>query len=193
MAQSFISELGDRQGGQNVENTDGAHVKTIAPVYYTRTDNNVVSHPTIQSAIDNISPKVKYSKSTVQHTITAADFTQDKAPFSDPIALPADYSNKTVAIVNLFGTITTTDTADVPNSFIIWVDLDSAHSSGVEVLSTNFITAENTQVNFSASMQIALASGTMHPSGLYLDIWRHGLPAGSTVSVSAQVTVMDRE
>lgn len=33
----------------------------------------------------------------------------------------------------------------------------------------------------------------MHPSGLYLDIWRHGLPAGSVVSVSAQVTVMDRE
>lgn len=193
MAQSFISELGDRQGGQNVENTDGAHVKTIAPVYYTRTDNNVVSHPSIQEAIDNIAPKVKYSKTTVQHTITAADVTQEKSPFSDTIAMPSSYGNKTVAFINLFGTVMTSDTSAVPNSFIIWLDFDSARSMGYETLSTNFITTDNYQVNFSANMQIALASGTMHPSELYLDIWRHGLPAGSTVSISAQVTVMDRE
>lgn len=193
MAQSFIAEISDRLGGEGVANTVGEHVKTIAPVYYTRTDNNVVSHPSLQDAIDNIAPKAKYKKTTVQHTITATDFAQDKCPFSDPIVMPDNYGNKTVAMVNLFGTITTTDTADVPDAFILWLDLDSAHSTGSEVLSTNFITTEDVQVNFSASMQIPLTTGTMHPSGLYLDVWRHGLPAGSTVSVSAQVTVMDRE
>lgn len=193
MAESYISELGDRLGGNDVEATDGKHVKTIAPVYYTRTDNNVVSHPSIQEAIDGISPKVKYSKTTIQHTITAADVTQEKSPFADPIAMPSSYGNKTVAVINLFGTIMTSDTSAVTNSYIIWVDYDSAHSMGSETLSTNFITTDNHQVNFSANVQLPFASGTMHPSGLYLDIWRHGLPAGSTISVTAEVTVLDRE
>ena len=194
MAQSFISELGDKLGGQDVENTEGKHVKIISPEYYKRTDNGVVSNVSIQTAIDGLaSPKVKYRKTTVQHTITSADVTQEKSTFSDPILMPSDYGNKTVAIVNLFGTIRTTDTSAVPNSFIVWLDFDSAHSMGSEVLSTNFITTDNYQVNFSANIQIPLASGTMHPSGLYLDIWRHGLSADSTVSVAAEVTVLDRE
>lgn len=193
MAQSFISELGDRLGGNDVEATEGKHVKTIAPVYYTRTDNNVVSHPSIQDAIDNIAPKVKYQKTTIQHTITSADVTQEKSPFADPIVMPSGYGNKTVALINLFGTIMTTDTSAVTNSYILWIDYDSAHSMGSETLSTNFITTDNHQVNFTASVQLPFATGTMHPSGLYLDIWRHGLPADSTISVTAEVTVLDRE
>lgn len=107
--------------------------------------------------------------------------------------MPSGYGNKTVALINLFGTIMTTDTSAVTNSYILWIDYDSAHSMGSETLSTNFITTDNHQVNFTASAQLPLATGTMHPSGLYLDIWRHGLPAGSTISVTAEVTVLDRE
>jgi hypothetical protein len=193
MAESFVAEIGDRLGGEGVENTVGEHVKILSPKHYQRVDNGVVSNPSIQDAIDNIAPKVKYRKTTVQHTITAADVTQEKSAFSDPIVMPSNYGNKTVAMVNLFGTIMTTDTSDVPNSFIIWVDYDSAHSSGSEVLSTNFITADDHQVNFSANIQLPFSTGSMHPSGLYLDIWRHGLPADSTISVTAEVTVLDRE
>ena len=190
MAKSFIHEISDKLGNGSTTANLPKHIKEIAPIMYNDGNNNFNS---IQTAIDSISPKVKYKKTTIQHTITSADATQEKSPFSDPIVMPYDYGNKTVAIVNLFGTIMTTDTSAVPNSFILWIDLDSAHSMGNEVLSTNFITTENSQVNFSASAQVPLASGTMHPSGLYLDIWRHGLPANSTISVTAEVTVLDRE
>ena len=193
MATEYISELGDKLSKNSTAENLPGHIKVISAPNYMRVDNGVVSNPSIQEAIDNIAPKVKYKKTTVQHTITSTDVTQEKSTFSDPILMPSDYGNKTVAIVNLFGTIRTTDTSAVPNSFIVWLDFDSAHSMGSEVLSTNFITTDNYQVNFSANIQIPLASGTMHPSGLYLDIWRHGLPADSTVSVAAEVTVLDRE
>ena len=193
MAQSFISELGDKLGGQDVANTEGGHVKIIAPVYYTRTDDNVVSHPTIQEAIDGISPKVKYKTTIVQHTVTAGDVTQDECPFTDPIAMPDSYGNRCVAIVNLTGTVLTSDTSAVTNSCIINLDYNSERSFGVQTYATNFITQNNVQVNFAASTQLTLTTGSQHPSGLYLDIWRHGWPADSVVRVTAQVTVMDRE
>lgn len=193
MTTEYISELGDKLSKNSSAENLPKHIKVISAPNYRRVDNGVVSNPSIQEAIDNISPKVKYSKTTIQHTITAADVTQEKSPFADPIAMPSSYGNKTVAVINLFGTIMTSDTSAVTNSYIIWIDYDSAHSMGSETLSTNFITTDNHQVNFSANVQLPFASGTMHPSGLYLDIWRHGLPAGSTISVTAEVTVLDRE
>ena len=53
MAQSFISELGDRLGGDGVTNTNGEHVKTISAEYYKRIDNGVVSNVRIQDAISS--------------------------------------------------------------------------------------------------------------------------------------------
>lgn len=52
MAQSFISELGDRLGGDGVANTNGEHVKTISAAYYKRNDSGTVSNPSLQSALD---------------------------------------------------------------------------------------------------------------------------------------------
>ena len=179
-------------GGSGVSNTDGNHVKIIAPAVYTRTDDGVVSHPSIQDAIDNISPKAKYKRTIVQHTVTADDVTNQDCPFSDPIQMPDGYGNPTVALVNLTGTILTSDTSAVTNSYIISLDYDSEHSMGAQTYSTNFIMQDNVQVNFSASTQLTLSSGAQHPSGLYLDIWRHGLPAGSTLQVTANVTILDR-
>lgn len=193
MATEYISELGDKLSKNSAAESLPKHIKVISAPNYRRVDNGVVTNPSIQDAIDGISPKVKYKKTTVQHTITSDEATQEKCQFSDPIVMPSDYGNKTVAILNLYGTIMTTDTSAVPNAFMIWIDLDSAHSSGSQVLSTNFITTEDSQVNFSASAQVPLSIGVMHPSGLYLDIWRHGLPANTTVSVTAEVTVLDRE
>ena len=193
MAQEFVSELGDKMGVQGVSNTDGAHVKTISAEYYKRVEDGAVTNERIQDAIDSISSKVKYKKTVVQHTLTAEDVTQEKCPLADPIVMPTGYSNKTVVIINLYGTIQTSDTSAVTSSYIVWVDYDTSHSMGSETLSTNFITTDNQQVNFVANIQLPLASGTMHPDGLYLDIWRHGLPAGSTVSVTAEVTILDRE
>ena len=192
MAQEFVSQIGDREGGQGVSNTDGAHVKTISAEYYKRTENGTVTNELIQDAIDNISPKAKYKKTIVQHTVTADDVTNQDCPFSDPIQMPDGYGNPTVAIVNLTGTILTGDTSAVTNSYIINLDYDSAHSYGSQTFSTNFIMQSDTQVNFSASTQLTLSSGAQHPSGLYLDIWRHGLPAGSTLQVTANVTILDR-
>lgn len=193
MAVEYVSELSDKLGKNNTAESLPKHVKVISAPNYMRVDNGVISNPSIQEAIDGISPKVKYKKTTVQHTITSAEATQEKCPFSDPILMPSDYGNKTVAMINLYGTIMTSDTSAVPNAFMLWIDLDSAHSSGSQVFAVNFITTEDSQVNFSASAQIPLSTGIMHPSGLYLDIWRHGLPANSTVNVTAEVTVLDRE
>lgn len=194
MAQSFISELGDKLGGNDVEATDGKHVKTIAPVYYTRTDNNVVSHPSIQEAIDGLSsPKAKNQKTIIRHTITAADVTNQSAQFEDPIVMPSGYGSKTVAFVNLTGTITTDDTSGVTNAYMIALDFNSAHSFGTNTYSVNFIVQNDVQVNFESNTQVQLSGGTMHPDGLYLEIYRHGLPVGSTIAVTAEVTVLDRE
>lgn len=194
MAESFISELGDRLGGNNVEATDGNHVKTIAPVYYTRTDNNVVSHPSIQEAIDSLSsPKVKNQKTIIRHTITAADVTNQSAVFEDPIVMPSGYGSKTVAFVNLTGTITTSDTSGVTNAYMIALDFNSAHSFGTNTYSVNFIVQTDVQANFESNTQVQLSSGQMHPDGLYLEIYRHGLPVGSSIAVTAEVTVLDRE
>lgn len=192
MAQSYIQEIGDKLGGNGVSNTNGEHVKIIAPAVYTRTDDGVVSHPSIQDAIDNVTPKAKYKKTIVTHTVTADDVTNQECPFSDPILMPDNYGNPTVAIVTLTGTILANDTSAVTNAYIVNLDYDSAHSFGAQTYSTNFITQDNVQVNFAASTQLTLSSGAQHPSGLYLDIWRHGVPAGSTISVTAQVTVLDR-
>lgn len=192
MAIEYVSEIGDKLS-EGLSNTDGAHVKTISAEYYKRTTNGTVTNELIQDAIDNISPKVKYKKTVVQHTLTAQDVTQEKCPFTDPIVMPTGYSNKTVAIINLYGTIQTSDTSAVTSSYIVWLDYNTSHSMGSETLSTNFITTDNQQVNFVANIQLPLASGTMHPDGLYLDIWRHGLPVGSTFSVTAEVTILDRE
>lgn len=193
MATEYISELGDKLSKNSTAESLPKHIKVISAPNYMRVDNGVVSNPSIQEAIDSIAPKVKYQKTTIQHTITSADVTQEKSPFADPIVMPSGYGNKTVALINLFGTIMTTDTSAVTNSYILWIDYDSSHSMGSETLSTNFITTDNHQVNFTASAQLPFATGTMHPSGLYLDIWRHGLPADSTISVTAEVTVLDRE
>jgi hypothetical protein len=193
MAPEFVSEIADRLGVEGVSNMDGAHVKTISAEYYKRTENGVVTNELIQEAIDNISPKVKYKKTVVQHTITADDVTHEKCPFADPILMPTDYGNKTVAMINLYGSIMTSDTSAVTSSYIVWLDNDTSHSMGSQTLSTNFITTDNYQVNFVANIQLPFTTGTMHPSGLYLDIWRHGLPADSTVSVTAEVTILDRE
>lgn len=194
MAQSFIAELGDRLGGQNVENTEGGHVKTIAPVYYTRTDNNVVTHPSIQDAIDGLSsPKVKNRKTIIRHTITATDVTNQSAQFEDPILMPSGYGSKTVAFVNLTGTITTDDTSGVTNAYMIALDFNAAHSFGTNTYSVNFVVQPDVQVNFESNTQVQLSGGTMHPDGLYLEIYRHGLPAGSSIAVTAEVTVLDRE
>ena len=57
MAQSYIQEIGDRLGGNGVPNTDGVHVKIIAPAVYTRVDSGAVSHPSIQEAIDSLAEK----------------------------------------------------------------------------------------------------------------------------------------
>lgn len=54
MAQSFISEIGDRLGYDGVANTNGEHVKTISAEYYKKTDNGVVSNVKIQDALANI-------------------------------------------------------------------------------------------------------------------------------------------
>lgn len=194
MAESFISELGDRLGGSDVEATDGKHVKTIAPVYYTRTDNNVVSHPSIQEAIDGLSSsKVKHQKTIIRHTITAADVTNQSAQFENPIVMPSGYGSKTVAFVNLTGTIITEDTSGVTNAYMIALDFDSAHSFGTNTYSVNFVVQPDVQVNFESNTQVQLSGGTMHPDGLYLEIYRHGLPVGSTIAVTAEVTVLDRE
>lgn len=53
MAQSFISEIGDRLGYDGVANTNGEHVKTISAEYYKRIDNGVVSNVRIQDAISS--------------------------------------------------------------------------------------------------------------------------------------------
>lgn len=192
MAQEFVSEIGDKLGVEGVSNSDGAHVKTISAEYYKRTENGVVTNELIQDAIDNISPKAKYKKTIVTHTVTADDVTNEECPFSDPILMPDGYGNSTVAIVNLTGTILTSDTSAVTNSCIINLDYNSEHSFGTQTYSTNFITQDDVQVNFSASTQLTLSSGAQHPDGLYLDIWRHGLPAGSTLQVTANVTILDR-
>ena len=192
MAIEFVSQIGDSKGVQGVSNADGAHVKTISAEYYKRMENGVVTNELIQDALDSISPKAKFKRTIVQHTVTADDVTNEECPFSDPIVMPEGYGNPTVAIVNLTGTILTSDTSAVTSSFIVNLDYDSAHSMGAQTYATNFITQDNVQVNFAASTQLMLTSGAQHPSGLYLDIWRHGLPAGSTVSVTAQVTVLDR-
>lgn len=54
MAQSFISEIGDRLGGDRVANTEGEHVKTISAEYYKKTDNGVVTNVKIQDALANV-------------------------------------------------------------------------------------------------------------------------------------------
>jgi len=53
MAQNFISEIGDKFGGDGVANTDGVHVKTISAEYFKRIDNGVVSNVRIQDAISS--------------------------------------------------------------------------------------------------------------------------------------------
>ena len=52
MAQSFISEIGDRLGYDGVANTNGEHVKTISAEYYKRNDDSTVSNERIQDALD---------------------------------------------------------------------------------------------------------------------------------------------
>ena len=52
MAQSFISEIGDRLGYDGVANTNGEHVKTISAEYYKRNDDSTVSNARIQDALD---------------------------------------------------------------------------------------------------------------------------------------------
>lgn len=54
MAQSFISEIGDRLGYDGVANTNGEHVKTISAEYFKKTDNGVVTNVRIQDAIAGI-------------------------------------------------------------------------------------------------------------------------------------------
>lgn len=194
MAQSFISELGDKLGGEGVENTEGNHVKTLSPKYYQRTDNGVVSNVSIQDAIDGLSsPKVKNQKTIIRHTITATDVTNQSAQFEDPIVMPSGYGSKTIAFINLTGTITTNDTSGVTNAYMIALDFNAAHSFGTNTYSVNFVVQSDVQVNFESNTQVQLSGGTMHPDGLYLEIYRHGLPVGSSIAVTAEVTVLDRE
>lgn len=56
MAQQFVSTIGDKLGGQGVEDTSN-HVLTLSPKYYQRTDNGVVTNPSIQEAIDNLAQR----------------------------------------------------------------------------------------------------------------------------------------
>lgn len=191
MAQSYIQEIGDKLGGNGVSNTNGEHVKIIAPAVYTRTDDGVVSHPSIQDAIDNISPKAKVMRTLVQHTVTAEEATSGLATFSDPLDMPSDYGNLTVAIISLVGTIIVNDTSNVQPALRIALDFDSSHSYGAEAYAVNVIIPD-TQVNFGANTQIRLNTGTMHPSGLYLEIYNHGLPAGAEIRVTGIITVFDR-
>ena len=63
MAQSFISELGDRLGGDEVDNTKGEHVKIISAEYYKKTVNGVVTNERIQDAIGgSFQPRMTVSK-----------------------------------------------------------------------------------------------------------------------------------
>ena len=191
MAQSYIQEIGDKLGGNGVPNTNGEHVKIIAPAVYTRTDDGVVSHPSIQDAIDNISPKAKVVRTLVQHTVTVEEATSGLATFSDPLDMPSDYGNLTVALISLVGTIIVNDTSNVQTALRIALDFDSSHSYGAETYAVNVIIPD-TQVNFGANTQIRLNTGTMHPSGLYLEIYNHGLPAGAEIRVTGIITVFDR-
>ena len=194
MAIEYVSELGDKLSKSNTAENLPGHIKVISAPNYMRVDNGVVSNPSIQDAIDGLSsPKVKYKTTIIQHTVTASDVTQDECPFADPIAMPDSYGNRCVAIVNLTGTVLTSDTSAVTNSCIVNLDYNSERSFGVQTYATNFITQNDVQVNFAASTQLTLTTGSQHPSGLYLDIWRHNLPADSVVRVTAHVTVMDRE
>ena len=191
MAQSYIQEIGDKLGGEGVSNTNGNHVKIIAPAVYTRTDDGVVSHPSIQDAIDNISPKAKVVHTIVQHTVTAEEAAGGSVSFSDPLDMPSDYGNLTVAFVSLVGTIILNDTSNVQTALRIALDFDSTHSYGAEAYAVNVIIPD-TQVNFGANTQIPLNTGTMHPSGIYLKIYNHGLPAGADIRVTGIITVFDR-
>lgn len=191
MAIEFVSQIGDREGVQGVSNTDGAHVKTISAEYYKRTENGVVTNELIQDAIDSISPKAKVVRTIVQHTVTAEEATGGSVSFSDPLDMPSDYGNLTVAFVSLVGTIILNDTSNVQTALRIALDFDSSHSYGAETYAVNVIIPD-TQVNFGANTQIRLNTGTMHPSGLYLEIYNHGLPAGAEIRVTGIITVFDR-
>lgn len=190
MDKSFIHEISDKLGNGSTATNLPKHIKEIAPIMYNDGNNNFNS---IQSAINSISPKVKNQKTIIQHTVTATDVSNQSAAFSDPIVMPSGYGTKTVAFVNLTGTILTSDTSGVTNAYLIALDFNSAHSFGTNTYSVNFITQTDVQVNFASNTQIQLSSGQMHPDGLYLEIYRHGLPAGSTIAVTAEVTVLDRE
>ena len=190
MAQEFVSEIGDKLS-QGVSNTDGAHVKTISSEYYKRTENGTVTNERIQDAIDNIAPKAKVERTLVQHTVTAEEVANGSSAFSDPIDMPSDYGDLTVAFVSLHGTILMNDTSNVPTSLRIAINYDSSHSYGSETFAFTNI-QQDAQVNFVANTQIRLSTGTMHPSGLYLEISNHGLPAGVEIRVNGIVTVFDR-
>lgn len=193
MAIEYVSELGDKLSKSNTAENLPGHIKVISAPNYMRVDNGVVSNPSIQDAIDGLaSPKLKNEKTTIQHTITAAEV-GSSATFNDPIVMPSGYGDKTVAFVNLKGTVTTSDTSSVTNAYMIGLAYSSAGTFGAHTYSVNFITSPNQQVNIEANTQLQLSTGQMHPDGLYLKIYSHGLPAGSTIAVTAEVTVMDRE
>jgi hypothetical protein len=194
MAAEYISELGDKLGNGNTAESLPKHIKVLSAPNYRRVDNGVVTNPSIQEAIDGLSsPKVKNQKTIIRHTITAADVTNQSAQFEDPIVMPSGYGSRTIAFVNLTGTITTDDTSGVTNAYMIALDFNSAHSFGTNTYSVNFVVQPDVQVNFESNTQVQLSGGTMHPDGLYLEIYRHGLPVGSTIAVTAEVTVLDRE
>ena len=68
MAQSFISELGDRLGGDGVANTEGEHVKTISAEYYKRNDSGTVSNQSLQTAIDGKEELIRKSAISSSNT-----------------------------------------------------------------------------------------------------------------------------
>ena len=76
MAKTFISELGDRYGGEGVSN-ESAHVNVIAPYFYTRNDSGNISHPSIQESIDAAITGVKITEKSdnVEYKLLAAKST----------------------------------------------------------------------------------------------------------------------
>ena len=76
MSKTFISELGDRYGGEGVSN-ESAHVNVIAPYFYTRNDSGNITHPTIQESIDAAISGVKITEKSdnVEYKLLAAKST----------------------------------------------------------------------------------------------------------------------
>ena len=108
MAQSFISEIGDRLGYDGVANTNGEHVKTISAEYYKHTENSAVTNRKIQDALDgkiNMGEACGGVNLLSVYLSTASDFQLTDADIESNEASSATYVGTSVHDAYFWGTV----------------------------------------------------------------------------------------